>query len=130
MVLASFGGILMDYHLIFILVCFGLFFSSIILIWLMGTKQAVIVAIFFSSINELFCILSMIGFFNIGIIGYNETAKTSEVMLYTDMEMFNVMFLMLLWLNAIILFIAVFKYSRIILHENLGRDYGYETEIR
>lgn len=120
----AFAGILMDYHLIFMLICFGLFFLSIILIWMVGTREAIITGIIFICINALFCILSMVGFYSIGYVGYNETIGESVIMGYTEMSMFNTMFLMLLWINSVILFIAIFKYERLILHENLGDEDG------
>jgi hypothetical protein len=125
----AFGGILMDYHIIFMLVCFALFFLSILFIWLIGTKQAVIVAVFFTCINQLFCILSMVGFYSIGYIGYNETTGETLVMGYTEMSMFNIMFLALLWMNSVIMFIAIFKYMRMVLQEQLGREYGYRDKF-
>jgi hypothetical protein len=120
----AFAGILMDYHLIFMLICFGLFFLSIILIWMIGTKEAMITAILFICINALFCIISMVGFYSIGYIGYNQTTGESVIMGYTEMSMFHMIFLVLLWINSAILFVAIFKYERIILHENLGDDSG------
>ena len=125
-----YAGLLMDYHLIFMIICFFLFFLSIILIWLVGTKQAVVVSIFFTGLNQLFCIITMIGFFSIGYVGYNETTGESTIIGYTEMEMFNVVFLCLLWLNAVILFVAIYKYMRIVLHEQLGSEYGYSDEFR
>lgn len=119
----------MDYHLIFMVICFFLFFISIILIWLVGTKQACIVAIFFTAFNQLFCILTMVGFFSIGFVGYNSTTGETSILGYTDMEMYNVIFLSMLWINAVILFIAIYKYMRMILHENLGSEYGYTNEF-
>lgn len=126
----AFAGVLMDYHLIFMIICFGLFFFSILLIWMIGSKQACIVAVFFTAINQLFCILTMVGFFSIGYVGYNSTTGESTMLGYTGMEMFNVIFLMLLWLNSVILYIAIFKYMRIVTHEQLGSEYGYQDEFR
>jgi hypothetical protein len=112
-------GLLMDYHLIFIVVCIILFLISIVLIWLEGTKQAVIVAVLFLSINQLFCILSMIGFFSIGYVGYNTSTGETIIYSYEGMQMFYMIFFGLLWLNGLMLFIAIYKYMRIVIREQM-----------
>lgn len=119
----AFGGVLMDYHLIFMMICFFLFFFSILLIWMVGTKQACIVATLMLSINLLFCIMSMVGFYSIGYVGYD--GATSAIMGYNEMVMFSVVFLCLLWLDGLMLVISIFKYMRLLLNEELGSDYGY-----
>lgn len=119
-------GVLMDYHLIFMLVCFFLFFISVMFLWMVNTRQAVIVAIFFLSINQLFSILTMVGFYSIGVVGYDSASGSTIVVGYEGMVMFAWVFMCLLWLNGLMLFIAIFKYMRIVMHEQLGSEYGYQ----
>ena len=115
--MADMPGILMDYHLIFMLLTFMLFFGSIVLIWLMNTKQACIVAIFFLGFNQMFCIMTMIGFFSITYIAYDSTTGLNVVNNYTSMYMFYMVFFAMLWLNGLMLFISIYKYMRLVFHE-------------
>jgi len=112
-------GVLMEYHLVFIMLSFVLFFASIIFIWLWGTKQSVITAILFLSINQLFCIICEVGFLAIGIIGYNASAGETTVIQYLDMNMFFMLYLGMLWLNGLTLFIAIYKYMMIVYKEQM-----------
>lgn len=114
-------GMLIDYHLIFMILSLGLFFGSIFLIWLMETKQAVQVAIFLTSINQLFLMITVMGFFSIGYIGVNETTGGSEVIAYTDLQFFYLVFFMLMWINSLLLIIAIFKYMRKV-HEMMQEE--------
>ena len=115
----AFAGTLMDYHLIFIIICFMLFFFSVVLIWLWDSKQSTIVAIIFLGVNQLFTVLSMMGFFSIGYIGYDSSTGLTTVFSYQDMQMYYMIFFALMWVNAILLIIAVVKYMRIVLKETL-----------
>jgi len=113
----SFAGMLMDYHIIFMMITILLFIFSIILIWLVNTKQSVIVSIFLLGINQLFCIISTVGFYMIGYVGYNSTTGESLVVGYTGMSMFSVVFISLLWINGLLLFVAIVKYNMMVWQE-------------
>jgi len=80
------------------------------------------VAVMFLAINQLFCILSMMGFFSIAYVGYNSTTGESMMMSYQDMQAYYMIFLSLLWLNGLMLFIAIYKYMRIVYHEQMEKD--------
>lgn len=112
-------GILMEYHIIFMVVCLLLFFGAIFLIWLDGTKQACVVATILLSVNMLFCLISIIGFFSIGYTGYNVTTGTTMVYGYEEMQMFNKVFVGLLWINGVMLYISIFKYMRIVIRDQM-----------
>ena len=127
--MAEFAGILMDYHLIFMILCLFLFFMSIILIWLVNTKQAVIVSIFFLGINQLFCIISTVGFYMIGYVGYDSATGESTVIGYTGMTMFSIMFISLLWLNGLILLIALFKYTKMVADDMLDESVREDASL-
>jgi len=113
----SFAGMLMDYHIIFMMITILLFIFGIVLIWLVNTKQSVIVSIFLLGINQLFCVISTVGFYMIGYVGYNSTSGESLVIGYTGMSMFSVVFISLLWLNGLLLFIAIVKYNMMVWQE-------------
>jgi hypothetical protein len=112
----------MDYHLIFIIVTLFLFIVSIFLIWMIGTKESLIVSTLFLSLNQLFCFISLIGFISIGIVGYNESTGTTAVIGFTDMQMYYMVFFGMLWLNSLMLFICIFKYVRVVISERLDKN--------
>jgi hypothetical protein len=108
----AYAGILVDYHIIFMILSFGLFFISLFLVWMVNTKQSIIVSIFLLGLNPMFILSSAWGFMSIGIIGYDSTLGQSTVIPYPYMFMFTMMFMALLWLNGLVLFIALIKYNK------------------
>jgi hypothetical protein len=112
-------GMLIDYHLIFMLLTLMLFFGSIFLIWLVNTKHSCIVASLLLSANLMFCMITIMGFLGIDYFGFDSTTGLTTVNVYQDMYMFAIVFEAILWLNGGMLFISIYKYTRIVLNEKM-----------
>lgn len=103
--------LLIDYHLVFIIICFLLLIFSIYLIFLEDKKEAVIAAALICGINWVLCLINYMSFFGVGIIGYSYDGTTS-VTLHSDMYGFYVFFYVLQWFNFLLIMFCWFKWTR------------------
>ncbi len=104
--------ILMDYHILFIVLSFCLLFISVFLIFIdKKTKEGLMAAIFLCGLNWVLCILNSLGFFGIGLIGYN-TDGTTSVTMYTDMFPLFAIFFVLQYANVVLIFMCWYYWAK------------------
>lgn len=95
--------VLSDYHLFFMAMAFGIFFISMILLFIDNTKDKTIAALILCAFNYLLCMINSLAFFAIGIIGV-DGGGTAHVNAYYDMQIFYAIFFLLHWLNIILIY--------------------------
>ena len=83
--------VLMEYHLVLMAMAFVLLLFTVILMFIVKTKEAVFAGIILSAINWLLCLICMYGFFRIGLIGYTPSG-TTPINVYTDLTSIHTVF--------------------------------------
>ena len=102
--------ILMDYHILFIVISFILLLYVFELIFYENKARSVIAAMMICAINSTLCIIIYLGFFGIGIIGYNLSSEIS-VTSYSDMYPLFMFFFGMYWINVLLIFYCWYRYT-------------------
>lgn len=106
------GSILMDYHLIFILMSFLLLILTIITLFSeKNRRQEWVIPLAFASINMVLCIICMLGFFSIDLIGFNIDTGAVELTQSNDMWSYYIFYYVLLWVNTVFIFYSTMEYA-------------------
>lgn len=116
------GSILMDYHLLFILISFILLILSIITLFSeKHRKQEFLIPIAFITVNISICIICMLGFFSIDLIGFSTTGGV-QLTESNDMWSFYVFYDVLIWVNTFLLFYGLLEFVKQHLQEDVDID--------
>jgi len=97
--------ILIDYHLLFIAVTLVLMIITILLIFFAELKGIEIYGMMLlCGLNWLLCLISMLGFFGIGIPYYDPTTNTVATELVPDMYPFFSYFMLIFFMQIVFLY--------------------------
>ena len=111
------GSILMDYHILFIFLCFIFFILTILTLFgEKNRKQEILVPIAFIGVNMTLCIICMLGFFSIDLIGPSLSGGV-QLTESNDMWMYYIVFEAMLWINSFMMFYAVMRYIELKMKE-------------
>lgn len=103
---------LSDYHLLFMAMSFCLLIITLYLLFLdEKTKQGIMMAMFLNAINWLLCIIISLGFFGIGLIGY-DSGGTPSVTSYADMYPYFAVYMMLQYACVALMFLCVYFWTK------------------
>lgn len=85
----------MEYHLLFIGISFCLLFVTVYLVLIdKTTKEGLMAAMFFDSLNWLFTYIICLGFFGIDVIGYTTSGGVEVNTLADNYYLFAIFFLL------------------------------------
>jgi hypothetical protein len=114
------GSMLMDYHLLFILLSFVLLILSIITLFSeKHRKQEFLIPIAFISVNMSLCVICMLGFFSIDLIGFSITGGV-QLTQSNDMWSYYILFYVLIWVNTFLLFYGFMEFIKQHMKEDVG----------
>lgn len=106
------GSILMDYHLIFILMSFFLLVLTIITLFSdKNRRQEWVIPMAFASINMCLCVICMLGFFSIDLIGMDLTTGDVTLTQSGDMWGYYIFYYVLIWVNTVFIFYSTMEYT-------------------
>jgi hypothetical protein len=103
--------VIMDYHLFFMAVAWGLFIFTIVLLFINNTKEQTIAAMILCGLNYVICMICSLGFFGIGIPGIDSSGN-AVITAHHDMMAFYTIFFLLYWINIVFLFYCYWMWTR------------------
>lgn len=128
-------SILMDYHLIFMIVCIFLYLACIFIIFSKPDIHGYYLVVALASSNILFSYMTILGFFSIGLLGIDTGTGAASVTGFDEMAQFYGVFFGFSLINSgmiIYSFLNVFRLKSLeLLHkENKAkwRD-GFQKEL-
>jgi hypothetical protein len=99
------NGIIIDYHLIFILITFFLFIISVLLLFIESSLQRTTAAVVFIFFGIILCILCSIAFHSIDLYGYTSTGTIVHNNIPDQMDL-SMIFYALFFINIMLLVYA------------------------
>jgi hypothetical protein len=103
------NGILVDYHLIFILISFFLFILSTLILFFKADTETTTAACVFIFFNIILCILCGTAFHNIDILGYTGEGDITHNV-ETDLMDLGMVFYALLFVNIMLFVYACYLF--------------------
>jgi len=119
-------GMIIDYHLIFMILTFILFIISIFLLFIDTTFEKAIAANIFIVLNFILCMIVSLGFGSIDMISYDSDGNIVHNM--ADMYPFVYIFWVLGYINLMLLFYCVYMYYRKPWEQTIGSNYENQKQ--
>jgi len=104
-------GVLIDYHLVFILMSFILLIITAFLLFIEPTVETTTAAYIFIMINMVLCIFCSLSFYGLDLVGYDTAGEVVHNQYY-EMQTFSFLFVGFFYINIMLLVYGAYLYYK------------------